>query len=62
MITLLDLDAELNSSIELIVGGVEEHFVPSSGLGRIRIREHQLASNQMDLDQFAEELKNILRL
>ena len=38
----------------------EEHFMSSTGLGQIRIREHQLASDEMNLELFAEELKNIL--
>ena len=58
----LSQDNRDNAAVAEVRSIVEEHFVPSSGLGRIRIREHQLASNQMDLDQFAEELKNILRL
>lgn len=40
---------------------VEGYFLPMDGIGRIRIREHQLAVPAMDLEQFAKELRELLQ-
>jgi hypothetical protein len=39
---------------------VDAHFVPEDGLGRIRIREHPLASSSLDIDRFVQELRALL--
>jgi hypothetical protein len=39
---------------------IETHFAPEDGLGRIRIREHSLASAALDIDRFVGELRALL--
>jgi hypothetical protein len=41
---------------------VEEYFVPVNAIGRIRILEHQLASPILDLERFASELLDLLKV
>lgn len=36
------------------------HFIPSDGIGRLRIREHPLYNTRLDLDRFSKELHQLL--
>lgn len=51
-----------NEAVSVAQSIAQEYFLSSSGIGQIRIREHQLASEQMDLEKFAKELANIMLL
>jgi len=39
---------------------VQDYFIPADGIGRLRIREHQLAVGAMDMERFAQELNGFL--
>ena len=40
---------------------VREHFVPQNGRGRLRIREHELWQDDLDLERFAREMEAVLQ-